>query len=302
MKRAPQHNRKKRAPRRNRVLRWLNPFANRRVATPTAGPDRSARWRQRLARGKRALITSLRVLVPLLVLGSMGVLGYFGSQRVLASGYFNVKRLHITGLHHLTPADLTVLSTETGGLIFNVDLDRVERDLTSEPWIDQARIRRMLPDTLLIDITEHRPRAALVMHNLYLVNERGQVFKRADLDEADGLPLITGIDREAFTDAPEQTHERLKKALAALDTYRGKDRPAVGEVNVDSFGNITFFLDHRGVGLYFGNGVTEKRLGQLDHVWAALGPKTDQAHAIFLDNRVRDDRVVVRMQSNAWDE
>src|SRR6185436_5239427 len=139
-----------------------------------------------------------------------------------------------------------------------VDTDVVAARLARHPWIASARVRRELPSALVIDVTERRAAAVAAMGGtgggLYLVDETGRPFKRATLDEADGLVVLTGVSRAEYTLLPVVAEAALREALSLLGEYRAAaGRPPLSEVHVDPRSGFSLFL-------YDGGG--EIRLGR----------------------------------------
>jgi len=188
-----------------------------------------------------------------------------------------------------------------GMSIFRVNTAHLRQDLLEHPWVLDASIYRALPDTLRIELVEQRANAAVLLGHLYLLNEQGRIFKRASAQEADGLPVITGIERIDYLNGEPLVHSQIERALWTLAAYRkagAHQRPAVSEVHVPKNGEVTIFLRQGGTALRIGQQLTAKKLRRFDAVWAALGPDSERARAVYLDHSVRADRVVVRLGSH----
>jgi cell division protein FtsQ len=291
-------NRRKRIQRRGLIRRLLAGDGNRRVRPATAS-DKPARpplsWRL-VARG---LLQLARLSALAAAVVAMGIAGYYGYHRVVTSTYFLVERIEISGIEHTPRQQLQQrLAPVRGRAIFFVDTRQLATRLASHPWIESASVRRVLPDTLSLEIVEQRPAAAVLLGAIYLVNAQAELFKRATLAEAEGLPLITGIDREEYRRHPAKAGERIRRALAVIDQYREQNRPPLSEVNIGSRQEITLFLRDRGVALRFGPHFDAKRLHKLDAAKAALGGDASRARVFYLDNEVHPERVIVRLSQD----
>jgi hypothetical protein len=94
------------------------------------------------------------------------------------------------------------------------------------------------------------------------------------MDEADGLPVITGIERERYAELREVSEAAFREALALLRTYRDKPgRPAVGEISIDPGFGFSLLLFETGSEIRLGRGSYGKKLAQLDQILEALGAK-----------------------------
>lgn len=262
-------------------------------------PDRKRIEIKAVARGILSVVlVAVKVTAALGLLAGAGFGGYHAYQRVMASTYFDINRVDVQGTRQAAAQDLQrLVQTVRGENIFTVDLDSVSRSIQGHPWVKAVRVRRELPGTLRVTVTEHKARSLLLMGHLYLVSSDGVVFKQADPDEQEGLPVITGISRLTYLNEPARTQARVRKALHALDRYYGKVRPALSEVHVNKEGRITLYVRRGGVAVRMGDEVSPDRLSKLDAVWAALGPDARRARVLFLDNETRTDRVTVRMGS-----
>src|SRR3546814_13559768 len=72
-----------------------------------------------------------------------------------------------------------------------VDLEGVRADLMKYGWIQDARVSRRLPDTLVVDIVE-RPPAAIWQHNgrLSLIDKKGVVLEPVTVATMPDLPPL----------------------------------------------------------------------------------------------------------------
>jgi cell division protein FtsQ len=159
-----------------------------------------------------------------------------------------------------------------------------------------VEIRRILPHTIAVEVREHVPAAVVSLGELYLVNAEGQPFKRAVLEagEADGLPIITGLDRAAFAADLVATAATVRGAIAAFDGWRAAGRPAIGEVHLDPHGALTLHTYDQAIAIQLGALGPElsTRIHTFDTAWAGLS-ETERAHARAIHLDGRSDHVTV---------
>src|SRR5207253_7251040 len=76
-----------------------------------------------------------------------------------------------------------------------VDVAQIRRRLLGYGWVQDARVSRHLPDSLVIDIVERKP-AALWQNQgqLALIDQEGVVLDRVPVDKMPDLPLLIGPD------------------------------------------------------------------------------------------------------------
>ena len=114
-----------------------------------------------------------------------------------------------------------ILKIEPGSTnLFALDLAELRHKLESQPSISRAEVRRILPDTLYINITERIPTAFLYRHDSGLVTDQTGTLMSADscvnLDKS--MPVITG-----FRAAKSELHlgaqlEQIMPALRFIDS------------------------------------------------------------------------------------
>ncbi len=145
-----------------------------------------------------------KVVAVLAVLGAAGWGGRWAVRYVVESPRFQVKQIDISALPHVRREELVALAgVGLGDRLLSIDTDAVAARLTTHPWVAAAQVKRHLPSVLHVDLVERRAAAVASLGGLYLVDENGRPFKRARMDEAEGLPVLTGIVRESYAKLPE---------------------------------------------------------------------------------------------------
>ena len=154
--------------------------------------------------------------IPLkLLAGGLGVLVIGGGAALLATGGraqslasaagaaalgemsslgFRLETVHLQGAS--PPAQKEILKAAAlrrGQSIFTVDLDAMRGRIERVGWVNQARIIRLWPDTLVIAV-DQRPLVAIWEHHGHavVVASNGAVVDKADPGHFTSLPLIVG--------------------------------------------------------------------------------------------------------------
>lgn len=230
------------------------------------------------------------------VLTAVGFSSYWGYHKILTTKYFDIAKIEFKGIKHTVESDLREqIRAVEGHSIFRIRLDEIVGVLLQDPWVAHVKVRRQLPNSLMVTIEEHEAVASILLEKLYLISDKGVLFKRAELAEAEDLPVITGVARDDYINYQTTSRKKILKAIHALNSYQSKKRPPLSEVHIGRSGDFTFFLEKRGVALRFGQTINSKKLAQMDAVWAALGTKRKLARSFFFDHQLHGDRVVVRM-------
>lgn len=169
------------------------------------------------------LHTLLTWLIMLIIAASLGALAWFMGLPAMANqefaalarkAGFEVRKVEVRGIERMD--ELPVYAIALGQherAMPAVDLVKLRTDLMQLGWVEDARVTRRLPDTLVIDIVERKP--AAVWQNkgkLALIDVRGKVLQGVDLAAMPDLPLVIGPNANRQT----QALDRLMEAAPAL--------------------------------------------------------------------------------------
>ena len=148
-------------------------------------PERSTYSRRR---HKRRVINKKRLLLSLF----LALLGAELAFALFTSPMFAVRNIKVVGNQTVSDSQvLHALRVPNGTNIFRVDKDSALRDVRRNPVVQEVSIRRRLPSTLIVSVSERNALLILnSMGSLYEVDAFGIPFR---LDEAvkPKLPVIT---------------------------------------------------------------------------------------------------------------
>jgi cell division protein FtsQ len=157
----------------------------------------------------------------LVVCASYG--GFRVVEHVLSTEALAVSRIEITGTSRLSHGEvLSLLDGLEGESMVTLDLERWRQKVLASPWVADVGVRRVLPRTVTVDVSERKPMAvARIRDKLYLVDARGQVidefgpnYAEFDLPIIDGL-TSPGVNRSAAEEARAMLLWRFMSALEA---------------------------------------------------------------------------------------
>jgi len=268
------------------------------AAVAAVAPDEKTAPSRRWRRAKQAA----KALGALAAAGAVAAGAIGGWRFVTRSRKFAVREVRVSPTTHARADELRARAgIAVGDNLFLADLDAATREILADPWIASARLHRELPDVVAVDVVEREPACVVAFGPLYLADARGEVFKRATPDEAASLPVVTGVPRDAYVDDREAAQAMVREALEALQAWRERPRPPVGEVHVDAADGVTLFLVKDAVGVRIGvsdgtRAPWRARLARYDAVASALRA-TGEAPQTFLVDGKRADRVTVRLRS-----
>ena len=183
------------------------------VHTQTDRRFRRTRGPARRTRG--AARKSLRIALRVCLTGGLVVGGYHAAALLLAAPFLAVDDVVVRGNDQLSEGEVRALvSGLLGENILAIDLEAYRQRLVASPWLRDGTLRRILPSTVEVLVTERRPVAvARFADRLYVVDERGTVIDRHGprFTEFD-LPIVDGL---AALDTPVAVVDPGRMALAA---------------------------------------------------------------------------------------
>jgi cell division protein FtsQ len=271
------------------------------MSAVSAPSDRRFR-RAHLKPGRRR--RAWRALVrPVLQYGVIGAVLAYSLYRVSAIAAYahvlRIGRIDIAGTQRLSTGEvLAVLNGLNGESILWTDLDVWRNRLLASPWVRDAALRRSLPSTVEVVISERQPIGiGRINGEMYLVDSRGIVIDEygpqyADLD----LPIVDGLGAPAKADsAPETTTDESRADLAARVIGALKVKPAVArrlsQVDVSDVHNASVILTGDPAVIHIGEDQFLPRIESYLELAAAVHEQV--ADIDYVDLRF-DDRIYVR--------
>jgi len=149
--------------------------------------------------------------IPLLLAGGLGA----GAAWLLVRpDLVIVEHVVFVGAAHADARTLRHLADLPNGTTWwRADLGAVERGVEQHPWVRDATVERVWPDTVRVTIDERVPVALLGLKDrTYVLDDQGHPFLVADGRALD-LPLITGLDPELGESHPDLPRLVLRDAL-----------------------------------------------------------------------------------------
>ncbi|ABC62455.1 cell division protein FtsQ/DivIB [Erythrobacter litoralis] len=187
------------------------------VRRSTAARNRANKARQARDRGK-GLFDGAMAMLPFtdeqlqrvflaIILGGAVALAWFVASlagvpamaraelaAVASDAGFEVRRVRVSGVDRMN--ELKVYEAALGQRdtpMPLVDLESLREELVELPWVRDARVSRQLPDSLVIDIVERTPHAALAKPGrLVLIDATGEELEPITEANAKGMLRVSG--------------------------------------------------------------------------------------------------------------
>lgn len=253
---------------------------------------------RRLAAGVRR--HRARIARGLILAGSLTFGGWMAAAELPGARFLTIDDIVVHGNEQLSAGEVLALMPDLrGAAILSVDLDEQRRLLSASPWLTGGTLRRRLPSTVEVFVTERRPVAlARFGGRLFLLDASGTVVdgygpRFAHFD----FPIVDGLEKEGGEGASVVDPERMALAARLLAEVAGRPDvlDAVSQIDVADPRNAVVLLDDDVVLLHLGE---ERFLTRL-RLYAELAPllREEVPDIDAVDLRF-DPRVYVRDRSH----
>jgi cell division protein FtsQ len=265
------------------------------VSAPADKRFRRAHIKPARRRGKwRGLIRQGAKYGVLMLIALYGA--YRGEGAFMHARLLQVDRIVVRGTERLSTGEvLSVLSGLRGENIVWSDLSAWRLRLLSSPWVRDAALRRSLPSTVEVIVSERQPVGiARIDGRLYLVDDRAVVIDEYGPQYADfDLPIIDGLTSPATVAGARSDAARAELAARLIASLGSRPEVArrVSQVDVSDLHNAAVILSGDPAVLYVGEDRFLPRLQSYLDLVEALRERVQQID--YVDLRF-EDRIYVR--------
>ena len=235
------------------------------------------------------------------VVGSFVVYAaYRGIDILLTTDALTVTSITVSGNTKLSRGEvLSLLDAMRGRNMVFLDLEDWREKLTASPWVADAALRRVLPGTVDVFVSERQPMGiARIGTALYLIDARGVIIDEFGPNYADfDLPIIDGLSA-----APQDGGALIDDAragLAARLLASVRDHPGlakrVSQIDVSDLRDVVVTLKGDTAMVRVGDDQFAERLQSYVDLSPALREQVPDID--YVDLRF-DERVYVRPQGS----
>lgn len=117
-----------------------------------------------------------------------------GVDQITTGMGLKLRRVNIQGASaEATPSIQRALNLQAGQPITGLDLDALQASVQAVGWVKEARVVRLLPDTLIVEVKEHDRLAVWQTRGqTYVIDGEGRAIPGADAGRYPNLPLVVG--------------------------------------------------------------------------------------------------------------
>jgi cell division septal protein FtsQ len=164
------------------------------VAAPADKRFRRAHVKPKGRRSWRPSWWTLGRMVAVCVVIGFGM--YRAVDLALSAEALTVTRITVRGNERLSRGEvLALLEGLRGASMVTADLEQWRRKLLASPWVADAALRRELPGTLAVLVSEREPMAiGRIRDVLYLIDQQGTIIDEFGPNYAEfDLPIVDGL-------------------------------------------------------------------------------------------------------------
>jgi cell division protein FtsQ len=207
------------------------------------------------------------------------------------SDMLRIDRIVVQGNERLSQGDvLAILTGLTGESLLWTDLDAWRRRLLSSPWIREAALRRSLPSTVDVVISERRPIGiGRISGDMYLVDDRGVIIDQYGPQYAQfDLPIIDGLSAAPGGTMTDTARADLAARVIAALTAKPAIASRLSQIDVTDAHNASVILTGDAAVIQLGDDEFLTRIESYIELAGALRERVTDIDYVDLrfDNRI----------------
>lgn len=234
-----------------------NPVRNQRAGRGATRPTKS--------KAQRGTLRFLRISG----LTAMAIALAFAAQQAMSRANQPIKEIQLSGeFDQNRSAELEARLDIYGGLgLLSLDLKQLKSEIEKTPWVAQARVSRQWPNTLAVNIEEHRLVAR--WNDQGYVSDQGFLVQGYEVEQS--MPLLQSASSEPLLLL--QQYRRLSQAMSQIDLQ-------LIELHESRTGDLDLLLDN-GILIKLGNRDLLDRIQRFIAVWQLdLRARSEQINQI----------------------
>ena len=234
--------------------------------------------RARSKPGRKRRLTAMfswRALRVALTLAVMAYAGYRAFDLAFNAGVLRVRQIRVQGNDRLSSGEVRQRISELEGAnILTANIDRYRRKLLESAWVSDVALRRVLPSTVEVYVSERRPFGLCRFGSqLYLIDRHGKLMDEFGPQYAEfDLPLVDGLVRAPRSGKPTIDENRAELAARVVDAIQDDHvlMTRVSEIDVSDAHDAVILLDDDQALLHVGEEKFRERLRSYLEIAEAL--------------------------------
>jgi cell division septal protein FtsQ len=201
---------------------------------------------------------------------------------------FAVRKAEIVCRREFVGQDIrALLSASKLRNLLLLDIGSLRNRIEAHRWVKEARLRKVFPSTLKVEITEREPAAILkVGESLLMIDRDGVWLEQLASREEAGLPLL--LDSASFGDSYQ---DKLALAWKCLDALAPDERLEVEALDLSEPGSVSVYLLGQTTRLILGSERFSERLAFIRSAKETMEAQNGPLE--YIDLRF-DDRIIFK--------
>jgi cell division septal protein FtsQ len=225
--------------------------------------------------------------------------GYRGTSLVLHASALQVRRITVHGNVRLSSGEVwAIVDGLRGTNILTADLPGYRHRLMESPWVADVALRRVLPSTVEVFVSERRPMGLCRLGtSLYLIDAHGTLIDEFGPQYAEfDLPIIDGLIGPPGTGRPSIDESRAELAARVIEalSIRKDIAQRISQIDVRDAHDAVVLLADDAALLHIGEDKFLERLQSYVDLAPALRKSVPEID--YVDLRF-DERLYVRPAS-----
>ncbi len=269
-----------------------------RVKAPAEKNFRRSKVRPGTRKGGAGLLrfVSWRIVRYAGALGVVAYAGYTATTLVLHASALQVRRIAVHGNVRISSGEVqAIVDGLRGSSILTADLVGYRRQLMKSPWIADVALRRVLPSTVEVFVSERRPIGLCRLGGaLYLIDAGGTLIDEFGPQYAEfDLPIIDGLVAAPNRGQPTIDEARAELAARIIESLAPRQDIArrISQIDVRDVHDAVVMLQDDAALLHLGDDKFLERLQSYVDLAPALREQVREID--YVDLRF-GDRVYVR--------
>ncbi len=223
-------------------------------------------------RAKRFLSGALKISLIVLVLPVSAFSLRAIYRELTTTKLLAINTVEVSGLKRVSKDTVMELAgISEGQNLLSFKAAGAEAGLRKNPWIKEARVVRLIPDTVRIELKERIPAVLVKMDEMYVMDEEGVIFKEFSNSDALDLPVVTGLTAEAMRQDENGLQQGLLELIRCLNARAGFNSRNVSEIHIDPAYGFSLYTLNDGVRLDIGKGAFEEKLSAFERIVSSRG-------------------------------
>jgi len=265
------------------------------VKAPAEKNFRRARIKHGRRRRPQARVSwrAVRIVVAVVL---VSYATYRAFELVVSAAGLRIQHIAVKGNARLSEGEVRTLSDGIRGTsILTADLSAFRRRLLQSPWVADVALRRVLPSTVEVFVSERTPIGLCRIKNqLYLIDRTGVVIDEFGPQYAGfDMPIIDGLVRAPASAQPVLDERRADLAARVLDAVAARKDLArrISQIDVSDLHDAVVLIEGDPALLHLGEERFLERLQSYVDVASALRERVVQ-DIDYVDLRFGDQLVV----------